>query len=413
MEEEIDLRPYFLAFQKYYVWILITGVLGGVACFILALNLPQTFEASSIVAVATNNENFIQFDPRIRTDFEPQPINAYPELALSDTLLSNLLSHQNIGFDDAESLRSKLNASITSNGELLKLTAQSNNPAEAARLVNLWSESFINWSNNFYLSESEGTLRFFEDQLAINEQILSNANQTLIEFQSLNQSSVISTTLKFNEEKHASSLLIQQELQTLLTDISNYKEYLQSTSTAGNPNLTIADQLSNISLQLRSFNSGSASQSPLILQLDTLDNLGTLDTNTQIRHLDAISILIEEDITALDTEISELVPVILDLQTRLQESESEYMQLKRNRDLAEEAVVTLARKVQEEQIIYQDKGDDFRIISQAAVPTLPIGPQTVLIVAVGTVLGVLVGILAIIIWGSKRIRQQSVLADQN
>jgi capsular polysaccharide biosynthesis protein len=402
LDEEIDLRPYFLAVQQYMIWIILSAIIAGILSYVVANNIPQTFEATSLIAV-TNNENIIQFDPRIRTEFEPQPINAYPELALSDELLSLLIS-QEIGFVDVALLRKVLNAEIINDGQLIKLSAKANDASDAAHIVNIWSEVFVNWVDNIYINEAEETISSFEEQVAQAEEKLVAAEDELILFQSLNQSSIISATLVFNEAKLANHLSIQQDLQNLLRDTNNFQAYLQ-TSDRDQP--TIADQLSRLSLQLRSFNSGNTVQSPLILQLDLIEDVSPTDIDYQIESIQSINLLIEKEIDNIDTEISEIMPIILDLQRQLQESESEFIRLNRNRNLAEEAVTTLIRKVQEEEIISQGRGGIFQLVSLASIPTIPIGPNKVLLSASGSFAGLIVSFFMVIILGSKKIKTQT------
>src|SRR5690554_5645089 len=88
--EELDLRPYIMALVKNWMWIIGAGLLAGLIAFGVSSLLPPTYEATALVAI-TENRQIIQFDPRFENVQVSQPLGAYPELALSDELLSQLL----------------------------------------------------------------------------------------------------------------------------------------------------------------------------------------------------------------------------------------------------------------------------------------------------------------------------------
>ena len=83
MEEEIDLRPYIEALISKWYWIVGAAVVAGIVAFIVSSMLPPSYEATALVAVTQPTE-IVEFDARIRSVDETQPLKAYPEIAMSD-----------------------------------------------------------------------------------------------------------------------------------------------------------------------------------------------------------------------------------------------------------------------------------------------------------------------------------------
>ena len=169
MEEEIDLRPYIEAIIERWYWIVGVAFLAAIVAFIITSLTPSTYKATTLVAVIAPCD-VVQFDARIRETTTTQPLRAFPQLVLSDQVLQSLLEQQPIaGVDTVQELRDSLSAVAGDDTSIIQLAATSQNPEEAAALVNAWAAVFVSWANEVYTGQSSQQVSFFEEQLVVTE----------------------------------------------------------------------------------------------------------------------------------------------------------------------------------------------------------------------------------------------------
>ncbi|MFL7837933.1 MAG: YveK family protein, partial [Candidatus Promineifilaceae bacterium] len=149
-DQEIDLRPYIEAVLNKWYWVVGAGVVFALIGVGIGLLRTQTFEATALVAITEPSQR-VQFDPRIQTNVENQPVAAYPELALSDELLDAVISRLPENYDlTLTSLRGKLTAESGGDGSILRLSVSDADPAQAAEMANIWAALFVDWANQVY-----------------------------------------------------------------------------------------------------------------------------------------------------------------------------------------------------------------------------------------------------------------------
>lgn len=391
MEEEIDLRPYIEAVIKHWYWIVGAAILAGVIAFIISSFLPPSYETSALVAVIPSN-NVVQFDERFREAAENQPLRAFPQLAMSDQVMRDLLlTSVTEDITSVEDLRKQLEANAGDDDSILQLTAVSNNPQQAAALANNWAEVFVDWANDVYGKQSGEQVRFFEEQLIEAENELAEAEEALIEFQAVNRTQVLSNTLASNNQEQAVLLTSQSLASNLLQDVQYLRNQL-ATQPDTQP-VTLADQLTALSLQLQTFNADAAL--PLELQVDIATSFTTDSRVEQLIMLDSLMTTLELQVDQTDNKLAELEPRILNLQQQFQEAETEYGRLLRNRLVAEETYNALARKVEEERITSADTTSGVRLASHANVPMKPAGTSRLLITLAAVFVGAIIGTILI------------------
>src|SRR5687768_10655713 len=130
--------------------------------------LPPTYEAAALVAV-TEPRYLLQFDPRFQTVNDIQPAaQAYPELAVSDDVLSELLAGvtpRPANIETLGQLRKIVTAEPGADPSLVRLVVRSQDAEEAARLANTWAELFVVRADKLYSGQTEDQVSFFEGQL--------------------------------------------------------------------------------------------------------------------------------------------------------------------------------------------------------------------------------------------------------
>jgi uncharacterized protein involved in exopolysaccharide biosynthesis len=388
VEEEIDLRPYIAALATRWTWIIGVSFIAALAAFIISALIPPTYKATALVAI-TETRQRIQFDPRIQTQEERQPLKAFPQLAVSDDLLQQVLARLDtleISVNSVAELRRLLEAQPGTDPSLIQLTAKFHDAATAAQIANLWAELFVPWGNEIYSNSSDTQLLFYQSQLAETKKKLAEAQQELVAFQSRNRSSIVENQLLALSDTQLQYLKSQQHAILLLQDIAGLRAQLAAQS---NTPVTWADQLTALHLQLQTFGTQEpGSSSGLQFQIGSDLTLTSTDRREQLAHLDRLQTTLETRLQELNTHLVDLEPEILTLQQEKQALQAELARLTRNVAVTEETYTSLARKVDEERITSQGEANSLRLASNSAVPQRPISSGKLL----NTVLAFIVGL---------------------
>lgn len=384
MEEEIDLRPYIEAIVKRWYWIVGVALLAAIVAFIVTSLTPPTYKATALVAVVAPRD-VVQFDARIRETTTTQPLRAFPQLALSDQVLQSLLEQQPIaGVDTAQELRNSLSAAAGDDTSIIQLAATSQKPAEAAALVNAWATVFVNWANEVYTGQSSQQVSFFEEQLVAAEAELRVAEEALVTFQAINRTEIISNTLAAYATTQSEYLTAQRRNGQLTRQVQELRDQL---ATGNTQPVTLADQLTALSLQLQAF--GAETAVPIQLQVADSATLTTASRSEQLALLDSLLATLAAQARQIEAELAAIEPHMLALQQQREEANTEYNRLLRSQTVTESAYMALAHKVEEKRITSQDTSSGFRLASQAGVPTSPANSNRLLILGAAILGGVL------------------------
>lgn len=392
MEEEIDLRPYIETIIKRWYWIVGAALAAGIVAFIATSFIPPTYEATALVAVIAPRD-VVQLDARIRETNTTQPLRAFPQLALSDQVLQMLLTQLPAAdLDTIEELRQILEAEAGDDTSIIQLSATSEDPAEAAAIVNTWAAVFVAWANEVYTGQSSQQVAFFEEQLAAAEAELTSAEEALVTFQAVNRTEVISNTLAATLDTQSEYLSAQRRNSQLRRQVQELRDQLAA---PGNNQITLADQLTALSLQLQAF--GAETAVPLQLQVSDSASLTAASRSEQLALLDGLLATLTTQTEQIEAELVALEPHILGLQQQQQQANTEYNRLLRHQFVTEEAYMALAHKVEEKRITSQDTSSGVRLASEAAVPQEPEGRYRILGALVAGMIALLISVLIILI----------------
>jgi len=389
MEEEIDLRAYVLVLLKYWKWILGTTLATAVAALVISFLLPPTYEATALVVIK-QPQYVMQFDPRFETIAQQPAYKAYHGLAEGDEVLEALFSRLNPRPAEVKTLRDlrgMVKASAGTDPSVVRLTVRSRDPQEAAHIANLWAEIFVAHANRVY-GASDEELRQLEGQLAQAQAELEAAEQALIEFQARNQASILGARLDSLRSDQAHYLADQRAITYILQDIQALQEQL-----ARQPDerpASLADDLTTLFLQIKAFNAQASA--PIQLQVNSAGSLSNKSIGETMALLDDIAQALRAKSAEIRQRLEELEPQILSLQKQLQEIYTESDRLTRQRDLAKETYIALARKVEETRIAVQGMQSTARLGSRAAVPEKPASPRKLLNTAIAGILGLMLSV---------------------
>lgn len=398
MDETVDLRPYVDALLKYW-WVIAGGVILVVALALIQsfLATPQ-YQATALIAI-TDPQQRVQFDPRfVDTTGQNPLLKAYPELALSDELLSNVLEQATAAsqgeITTLSQLKGMLEAEAGSDPRLLHLRVYSDDPQLSATIANEWAQQFVPWANAIYGNQA-GPAAFYETQLTDANTNLESAEAALVQFQAENRSVIVENLLLAQTQLQSAYLEDQRKLMLLGDDIESLIAQLSALSS---PSITLADQLTALVLQVKVYDAGVSV--PALFQLTPQDAVTVEDRQEQIRLLEELAVTVENNLAAIDQKLADLEPQILALQEEKQRLLAESNRLQRRRDVSQETYLALARKVDEERITSQDTSSGVRLASQAAVPLEPARSGLLLTVLVAGFVGLAVGaaIVLLLTW---------------
>lgn len=401
-EQEIDLRPYVTGLWNKRYWIIGFGLLGTVLGLVISSLIAPSYEATALVAATLPRER-IEFDSRIQTLADSQPLEAYPELALSDTLLVELLDHMSIEQPlTLAQLRKMVHASAGSDPSIIKLTVENTDPSLAAQMANTWAELFVTWANGIYGFQGDEQLVFFEARLSEAAAELGEAEQALVDFQTENRSGILENELSAAQQTQADYLAKQRQTELILQDVESLLPQTQD----GNLTDPIAvERLASILLQVRALGGVSESAAPLMqiqLNLDgQTDAAGAGNSETIIQLRD----MLVAQSSQIEERLASLEPQILFLQQEKYQMEVFNNRLNRDLEVAEETYTTLARTVDEKRIMAEDTTSGVKLASRTAVPERPSSPNIILNAIVAGMAGIFLAALVIILaqwWRAER-----------
>lgn len=391
MEEEINLRPYFVALIQKWWWIVIVAFLGVIALVITSLQQPPNYSASTFIAII-EAQDVVQFDLRFTEVNERQPLRAFPSLAKNDVILQavaeNLEGEYTISPDELDRI---LEVNLGADSTLLEFKVVTTDPRQSMVIVNSWSEEFVRWANESFGDQSDSEVIFYETQLNQANELVEQKNNELIEFQSINRTGIISNTLEFKQSNLVNYLTQQEDISSLRSSIDTIKARIESQDNSRE--ITYADQLIYLRLLQRSI--GDTSNS--IILFDTSEELVTSDSGEFLALIDNLQTNLDTRIVQLEEQINELEPEILNLQQEQRVLLTQEAQLLSELDLARELSTSLTLKFQQERLTSSNDNGVFRLVSQANIPEVTNPLRLEIAVILGAIIGGILGIVIVLI----------------
>ncbi|MFQ5420850.1 MAG: GNVR domain-containing protein, partial [Anaerolineae bacterium] len=233
-----------------------------------------------------------------------------------------------------------------------------------------------------------GQLAFFQSQMANAESELAAADQALIDFEAVNNTKILQNQLASLNQRQVKYLNDQRTISFLIQDIQALRGQLMTQS--NEKDVSLADQLTALSLQVQAFDAQQAV--PIQIQLTDGETLTNRNRQEQIAYLDDLVKSLEVVLESGKESLIEIEPQILSLQQEVEQVQALKAQLNRDQKIAVETYLSLARKVEEEQITTQDNSNGIIIASNALVPHKQVAPRKM----VNTILaGLVAAMLAI------------------
>lgn len=386
-EDEIDLRAYINVIIRQWRLIIVAAFLAALGAGLTTMLQARQYEATALVAVATPRYA-IQFNSETEALTEINLTDQVP-LATSDQLLQELQLLQDSDLTVAQ-LRGMLSAeNVEQNTRLIQLKAMSDDPEEAAEIVNQWATLFAEGVSDFY-SVTSNQVTSLNEQLEVGLKERQTAEQALIAFESQNQTPILQAQLNSLQSIYTNSVNQEEQIRQIILDIEGFRGQLATLPTEGE--VELGDELTALFLQLKAFNSeGSASL--LQLQEITPESLSNKKAGEIMASLDELINVLQEKAKKISAPLSQLETEILELQGRIQTINTQRAELDQKKQIAQNTYTFLATKVEEVKLAANISTGEVKVISQASVPETPVGRDTLRNVALAAVVGLMMGLL--------------------
>jgi uncharacterized protein involved in exopolysaccharide biosynthesis len=435
-DDEIDLRPYILTLMRNWWQVALLAILVAVAAFGFSRMLPLQYESTaSILLTRTRAElTLAQQFPTITEPIDTRSrMDALLAIIYSDALAVatqlELISEITLDINDVQEFKELV--SVSSNGDVITITAKSDDPQLAADIANTWARQAVAAINQAYsseqpLSEIQAQLVTAQDQYEISQENLASFiqdNRIVLLTQRLNETQRLFSQL--GEERAGQiSFLAQrkQAMRELEIRAEALQEQLQSDSQSSAAELgdalavmklranallvtlppttgelpviqTDPDRGLTFNIQIDEFSSFLETPQDYISDLETIIRIAQSE---QVRIQAEIDLLSHQVLEGSGFETLESIDAHMrELETQLEREHTRRLELTSKRDLAWQAYQAISQKETEIRNTPQSV-NQVNLVSQAITPQTPISRGTARNTLIGGLLGMFLGMLGVI-----------------
>jgi len=425
MEEEIDLRPYFVAIIRQRRTIALIAVVAAIGAVILAISVPPSFTASADVLILPSRLQ-LTFDPRFVTNNPALGIDASSRrqtlvaLASSQAIETQVLPKvpaDLVGKDYQPGALSR-RVHITTDGDLLHIEANAADAQTAQTLASAWGQVYVNMVNNLY-GRDNITLQELEKQLSDAQKRYDQTQRDLETF--IGNSTIVQvsqqismTTDLLNESLEGTQKLYSQyldqarTLEATLHDAETLRQQVAAGQTEG-----LANSLTALALRARA--AGNV-QLPIDLRFD--DPSALAQGGATLADLDALIGVLRQRRDALMAQSQQLAQAIGDgkngagglpqaqrelyakqlsvLNQQFEQQTSQVKLLQQRRNLAMDSLSILQRKLDEQHVALGTPEVQVRFISSSVMPPRSALSRAILFGAAAAVAGVLLSVFVVL-----------------
>ena len=401
IDDEIDLQRFVQGVLRYWWLIVAVTVVAAVAAAVISLGQQPAYEAVALISVSAPRYNL---QPDSGSPNGPLPVKAYPELAMSDGVFSEVLSRSQAllpGADPAAkliSLKEQLTAEPASDATLVRLKAVSSDPQQASDLVNIWAEVFAARAGALY-GQDQANLQLYTSQLAQAKTALDKSETDLAAFQATNQVNILASQLRSHQDSLIDYLNRRHELDLLSRDARDLVDHLKALPASAPANAV--DDLALLAVTARVYGTDNSLTNthqlspgwPVDLQLSASQPLAGPLVSDQLALASNLQATIAARLTDLDGQVTGLQPQILALQGQVATEQVKQDDLDTVHTLAASQYTKLANQVQDATLVAQASSNTVQIASRAVLPGTKIGLHSTSSILLSTAVGLVLGLV--------------------
>lgn len=421
--EEMDLREYWeiIAKKKVLIFLIFLVTVVGVAIYSFLATPIYEASATLIVSEPGLDTQVLLFDGL--GGVSKNSAQNYIQIMKSRSILSQVRDAVGLEEESLSSLEKRLTIQSVQGTDILKVSMQSPEPAEAQLFVNTLAEIFIDWNRHYRQEDRRSARLFIEDQLVTVAQSLELAEQRLQQFKE--QAGYIApsqeTLARVNQLAELEAKLgdvaigrteITERINQARTKLEEQEETLISSTTISD-NRFVTEyraRLADLEIELAGAKEKYTARHPSVLALqaeieDVKQKLteevervvGTETRTINPLHRELYGSIITQEVElmalqAREAALRSLVETNEDKLSNLPAKELELARLMRDAKVLEELYIMLRTRNEETRIAEAMQTADVQVIDRAILPLAPVKPRIKLNIAIGAVLGIFLGV---------------------
>ncbi|MCI0511688.1 polysaccharide biosynthesis tyrosine autokinase [candidate division KSB1 bacterium] len=329
------------------------------------------------------------------------------------------------GFSKHRSVSRQIREGLTVSGvrgsDVLNIRVQANAPVAAQIVLNTYIERVIAWNLQKKRLETTSVRQFVEDQLAVSQDKLATAEETLQRFKERNNLISLSEAATEILARLTEAEVAYNQAKTEREALEHRHRYIEQKKQELMPTLTVVnnsdaqelkEELIRLEMQVSANQlKGMTEKQPEIIALrqqinrikqDLIQQLlgptlreNLIDPLSQLRNLLQESISLEVELETFKAREQSLKNTVDEYNQKLQQlprHELELARLIRDKEVNDRIYSMLLEKREEARITEASKVGDVRVIDFAELPFAPIKPQKAKNFALGIILGLSLGI---------------------
>lgn len=422
--EEMDLREYWEIIVKRRMLIGIIFLVTVLAVTIYSLLATPIYEASTTLMVKEQGSgaaSMMIFEGM--GGMGKNTSQNYIQIMRSRTILEQVANAMNDEDVDLKALEKRITIQPVQGSDILKISMQSPDPAEAMDYVNTLADVFMGWNRLYQQNDRRSARIFIESQLESVSENLRIAEEELKAYKE--REKVLAPTqetvamieqLAKLQANLTEAVVAKEEISERILQVRSNLEMqeetlISSTTISENPFVReYRGHLANLEIQLSGAKEKYTERHPSVLALQAEINdvrnklteevervIGTETRTLNSIHQELYSSLISLEVEAMALNSRERALLSLVEQKELElgflpAKELELARLIRDAKVLEELYILLRTRQEETRIAEAMQTADVQVIDSAILPVSPVKPRVKLNIAIGAVLGMFLGI---------------------
>lgn len=427
MDETLDLRELTRALFRRKGIIMLMVIVSVVTAFVASSRMPRIYEASTTILVKDPSGSAERFFLEGIQGIGRNQISNYVEILRSRTLAKRAAAALGNNWDEHDpefaAFRRSISIQPVSGTEAIRISVQGEDQVRVSGVANAVANAFIEFSREMNQTEASSARLFIEEQLAVVEAQLRQAELALQRYRE--EERVLNPTEETRillgrstelETRYAETQLAYDEATRRLAEIRRRLEaedqtLVSSTTISNNPMInTLRGSIFSLEAELAGLRNQYSDEHPQVLSVKAkiaeaerqlsaeVERMVSNETRTfnpiyqsllvELTTLETESVLYTSRLEALETQM-QLAEQRLD---GLPEKEVTLARLIRDQSVAEQIYLLLRNTYEEVRITEAMKTADVMVVDPSIVPKNPIKPRVSLNVAIAAFLGLFVGV---------------------
>lgn len=403
MDDEIDLRQYFAVLWRWRYTIAAVAIASAIAAGVFSSLVPPVYEARAMVLVTK---------PSIQVGSVPSDVN--PGLKIGAVLVSDLPTETLVAFAKSPSVLQSVekrmigdsrssaapgmtfSAQSIRNTNLVEFRVRGRDPGLAAKAANEWAGVVASQSEALFSTEARQSFAFFSSRMREANQQLGTAESSLRDFNASSQIALLQARVSAVTQQISS-------YQSRLVDLSvaferSEAELFQTEAQLRNQpkSLTLSKSITTDPFLHRA--ASDATQRDFV-ELSKLQ-LRSEELNPVFINLTQTRANLVVQVAALRAERDRIVKALAQLTGDLERLRREFAtqqllqsQSTRAVENAKQVYEVLLQRREEARVASVSQIGSARLASPAIVPEIPIGPRKAVNIVLGTLLGLMAGVI--------------------